>query len=84
MIILDYQYKIIYKRNNMNDVININIIDKNGDGTFETTITSDMELTTEEFKEAVSRPVLSFKLTPITFNLRVGRHNKSFREQNFD
>jgi len=84
MIILDYQYKIIYKRNNMNDVININIIDKNGDGTFETTITSDMELTTEEFKEAVSRPVLSFKLTPRTFNLRVGRHNKSFREQNFD
>ena len=53
----------------MNDVININIIDKNGDGTFETTITSDMELTTEEFKEAVSRPVLSFKLTPRTFNL---------------
>ena len=44
-------------------------IDQDGDGIFETTISSDMELTAEEFKEAVSRPVLSFKLTPRTFNL---------------
>jgi len=44
-------------------------IDKNGDGIFENIFNADSELTVEEFKEAVSRPVLSFKLTPQTFNL---------------
>ena len=48
MIILDYQYKIIYKRNNMNDTISINI-DQNGDGIIDKTLTSDWQLTPDEF-----------------------------------